>query len=183
MADFPQLVALRAKVDRSFLYLRFLGNPPSWRRAFFARNVGRYVNPNGRQQRNVAMTVKNNLYLNNYTSTVHEIFFQNDDCAYELNAVYHFPRPLYHFIGRRRENRHFDRIKPQFRDVYPTKKKKDLDNLVKFMMDAFNRSIYHDDSCITKFIVEKRYDNEGTCDGRFEITITKRDTNEVIYID
>ena len=129
------------------------------------------------------MTVKNNLYLNNYTSTVHEIFFQNDECAYELNAVYHFPRPLYHFIGRRKENRHFDRIRPAYRDMYPTKKKKDLDNLVKFMMDAFNNNIYNDDSCITKFTVEKRYDNEGTCDGRFEITITKRDTNEVIYID
>jgi Holliday junction resolvase RusA-like endonuclease len=56
---------------------------------------------------------------------------------------------------------------------YP--KKKDIDNLVKFLLDAMNKVVYHDDSAITKLIAEKLFVAEHNRDGGAyaEITITE----------
>ena len=47
----------------------------------------------------------------------------------------------------------------------------DIDNLAKFVLDAFNGLIYKDDCQVVSLKVVKIRDNEGECNGSTEVTI------------
>lgn len=51
---------------------------------------------------------------------------------------------------------------------FSTKRKHDIDNFNKLVLDAMNKIVYLDDSQITKLVLEKHYDKHN---GRVEIEI------------
>lgn len=51
----------------------------------------------------------------------------------------------------------------------------DVDNLVKFVMDALNELVHPDDRQVVKLLAYKFRDNEGECLGRTEVKIAPYD--------
>ena len=51
------------------------------------------------------------------------------------------------------------------------KRKIDVDNLSKFIMDAMNGPMYNDDSQVVKLVAMKIYDDNNDCKGRTTVTI------------
>jgi Holliday junction resolvase RusA-like endonuclease len=47
----------------------------------------------------------------------------------------------------------------------------DVDNLVKFVLDALNGVLYHDDRQVIVLVARKLRDNEGTCEGRTRLSV------------
>lgn len=80
-------------------------------------------------------------------------------------------------VFMRRPNTHFkcdDRSKslktglPILHTIAP-----DIDNLVKFVLDALNKLVYQDDKQCVKLTAIKLYDSEGGCDGRTVVKVTE----------
>ena len=92
-----------------------------------------------------------------------------------VEVVFHWPRPRSHMA--RGGSSVLGRIDSQFEKCFP-KKKDDVDNLAKFILDAMTGPVYSDDSQVAKLTVIKVHDNEDTCEGRTEVKIT-----EIVSLD
>jgi len=72
-----------------------------------------------------------------------------------LNCTFSFSRPVEHY----RTGRYAGQVKKRYEDIMHTSRP-DLDNCVKFVMDALNGVFFKDDSQIAILVAEKRYDDE-----------------------
>ncbi|EKX54196.1 hypothetical protein GUITHDRAFT_132589 [Guillardia theta CCMP2712] len=80
--------------------------------------------------------------------------------AMSLTLEFHMPRPKIHFSSRKASLGQLKDSAP----VYPAKVP-DLDNLVKFVLDALNEKLYQDDKQICEIVARKIYQNTSG-DGR-----------------
>lgn len=103
-----------------------------------------------------------------------------------IKAVIKFfiPRPNCQFRGPRSMLNLIDNNKMRSHMNKP-----DLDNLLKFVLDAMEGIVYANDSHITSINSTKSYDNIGACHGRIVIHLTQmprenlNNDREVIVID
>ena len=86
-----------------------------------------------------------------------------------MELLFEMPRAKSHF-GTGRNAGKLKQSAPRFHTKVP-----DVDNLCKFVLDALNKYMYKDDSCIVKVICEKRYTSALTA-GRTCLRITRCNT-------
>lgn len=88
------------------------------------------------------------------------------DCPVEVNIAFYFKRPQDHY-GRNGGQLY---LKPDAPEFYAAKKRHDIDNCIKFVLDCLNGQFIIDDGQICKIAAEKRY-----CDKLpyTEVTITQ----------
>eukprot|EP00557_Chaetoceros_sp_GSL56_P009759 CAMPEP_0176478948 /NCGR_PEP_ID=MMETSP0200_2-20121128/1468_1 /TAXON_ID=947934 /ORGANISM="Chaetoceros sp., Strain GSL56" /LENGTH=134 /DNA_ID=CAMNT_0017874939 /DNA_START=285 /DNA_END=689 /DNA_ORIENTATION=- len=110
-----------------------------------------------------------------------------DPVSIKAEIMFFLPRPSCHFRrGRSRSMMNLNDKKPRSHIGKP-----DLDNLLKFVLDAMEGVVYQNDSHITSITTTKSYDSIGACNGRILINLTEMQTNcqdhyddhEVIVID
>jgi Holliday junction resolvase RusA-like endonuclease len=83
------------------------------------------------------------------TRTGNYYYFQ-DSTSIALDAKFVLSRPLSHFKGNGLSQRLRD-------DVVDYPERKDIDNLLKFLMDSVQFILYKDDNAVTKVTMEKQF--------------------------
>ena len=89
------------------------------------------------------------------------IFPKQVPLAAELD--FFMKRPKSDFVGNNREN---GRLKASASNLVALPYRPDIDNLIKFVLDALNGVLYHDDCQVVKVSAIKLRDNLGACNGR-----------------
>ena len=79
-----------------------------------------------------------------------------------LNVYFCIRRPNEDFKGQNRER---SELKGQRRNLFAPVRKPDLDNLLKFILDAMQGVIYTDDTQVVSIVCARLMDNFGSCDG------------------
>jgi Holliday junction resolvase RusA-like endonuclease len=92
-------------------------------------------------------------------------YYASKDTPIYLAITFRMRRPNSHYVNANRTNR----IKSRFATAVPTKM--DLDNMVKFVMDAANTIIYHDDKQVTHLIANKVYHEDATSIGSVTVAV------------
>jgi Endodeoxyribonuclease RusA. len=135
-----------------------LANPPG-------RNAFMY-NPVQKEKTMVQSVLRNALGLN-----VGELFFAKGSMLRVEMLHFMFPRPQYHF--KRNKERDFENVKAKYQSKsLPVDKKPDIDNLEKFLFDAFEGVVFDDDRHIFGVHdIAKYYDSEEDCRGQTIISI------------
>ena len=72
-----------------------------------------------------------------------------------------------HFVGRK-QNSEQCQLKTEAALYWP--KKPDIDNLVKFVLDAANGVLFKDDSQVVRVLATKMYDDRGDFEGRTHVS-------------
>ena len=96
--------------------------------------------------------------------------------AIEASIQMLFPRPKTHFT---RSNKI---LKEQFASRLFLKKP-DVDNVCKFVLDAFKGYLYKDDSQIVKCNLVKAYDNKFNSKGKLVICFKKVESSDDLFLD
>jgi hypothetical protein len=107
-----------------------------------------------------------------------ELFFAPGSMLRVEMLHFMFPRPQYHFKPNRERN--FENIKARYQSKsLPVDKKPDIDNLEKFLFDAFEGVVFDDDRHIFGVHdVAKYYDSEEDCGGQTIISIKSSEMTE-----
>ena len=92
-----------------------------------------------------------------------------------VEVVFHWPRPRTHMAPC--GCCVLERFKHHLVKCFP-RKKVDVDNLAKYILDVMTGPVYSDDSQIVKLTVIKIHDDEDTCQGRTEVKLT-----EIVSLD
>lgn len=90
----------------------------------------------------------------------------NTDVPLSITMVFGIRRPNFHFVNSMRTNK----LKNEFVGRRVTGG--DLDNYVKFVLDALNGIMYLDDKCVCRMCVEKRWENDETNEGSTTIAVS-----------
>ena len=136
----------RAKMRYRGLFHPYIYDPSSGEKAAFGRNMAESMSAMG-EVIGAAGTGNGNYYFQERTSV-------------KLITTMLLPRPLNQFVVAKGAN------KKRVRDDaigYP--ERKDVDNMLKFVMDALEGYFYKNDSCITKATIEKRFVADGEAVG------------------
>ena len=91
----------------------------------------------------------------------------NADQPIAADMKFFMRRPNDHFKSKNRSNS----LKTNLPFAHTAKP--DVDNLIKFMLDAMNKIVYEDDKQVVKLTACKLYDSEGKCEGRTVVEVTK----------
>ena len=85
-----------------------------------------------------------------------------------VEIIFHMPRPREHMSNGTIRSRFFQMLADQL-----PKRKIDVDNLSKLMMDAMIGPVYADDRQVVHLSCWKVNDNVGECNGRTEVKVTQ----------
>lgn len=86
-----------------------------------------------------------------------------------LVSIYIFiRRPNYHYVGCKRTNE----LKKDMADCHVTGG--DIDNYIKFVLDALNKTVYADDKQVSSVFCEKRWELDHNSDGKTSIVVQQR---------
>jgi hypothetical protein len=132
--------------------------PRALRRSIFVRSRGYAINPDSRE-----LLVFKGLLQNSFLPGTPLPYYPNLDSPIYLAMTFRMKRPNYHFINSNRANK----IRPAYATAIP--KKKDLDNMVKFVMDAANGIIYPDDRQVTYILANKFYHEDTSSIGSITV--------------
>jgi Holliday junction resolvase len=141
-------------------------------------------NPSQKEQRKMKEVIKQVIQPHIHASNQDVLF--KDPVSIKAVIKFFLPRPECHF--RRGRSRSVTNVIEK-----KTKKhigKPDLDNLLKFVLDAMEGVVYKNDSHITSIKTTKSYDTIGACHGRILINLTEMpkdcqdyDNHEIIVIE
>ena len=92
-----------------------------------------------------------------------------------MKIILRTKRPKNHFVASRPGP---DRMREKAPDQ-TTPTRSDVDNLGKFVLDALNGLLYHDDRQIISLHLTKLLDNDGLCEGSTEVYIRSVQEEEV----
>jgi Holliday junction resolvase RusA-like endonuclease len=130
------------------------GPPTPLARARFFRH--RYVNLSKPKMRQFAAVIKEQLPQ----CSAGPLFARDEPV--EICIWFLIPRPVRHFEGNRRA---LGRLKNSAKRLLFPFVRPDLDNLIKFVLDAVGGLVFVDDSQVVKLTACKIRDNEGLCEG------------------
>ena len=134
------------------------GKPRALKRSIFVSRLNRGVNPDRRRLAQFRQNIRQQLgnrpgpYFPDLTSSV------------QLGITFWVKRPSNHFINGDRSS---NRIKPRFLNARVTGG--DVDNMVKFVLDASNGVLYSDDRQVVSIFSSKIWATEGTSEGSVTI--------------
>ena len=116
---------------------------------------------------------KDNLPL--YVAKIHQQLPETQDAVLfgkgipvSINVKFYLARPMSDFKGG---NRAVGNLKSSASVGKAPVKTPDIDNLLKFLLDACSKVIYHDDYQVVQVTAVKLYDNNGTCEGRTVVDV------------
>jgi hypothetical protein len=109
-------------------------------------------------------------------TTHYPVFFAAHQ-ALLVKVTFFLRRPNEHFKNRVRGIGRLKAFASSARKDLPNKK--DVDNLLKFLLDGMSTVIYGDDRTVMITVAMKDWDSEGMCEGRTAV-FTKRVTRSVI---
>lgn len=89
------------------------------------------------------------------------------DVVLSMSVVFRMRRPDSHFVGRNRASATLKSTAPSAVLV----NRSDVDNLLKFVMDALNTVLYEDDKQVAAVHAFRLYDDSGTCEGYTTVRI------------
>ncbi len=92
---------------------------------------------------------------------------------YGVWVIFSMPRPKYHFVNNDDQRR----VKLHFSGNRFVGKRPDLDNMVKFVLDALNGIAYDDDKSVVELHTIKKWANDDQNEGSTSILVKKFDTN------
>ena len=107
-------------------------------------------------------------YYKGHSWHVQRMCFFYGDSLFDVSFRFMMRRPLHHFTNNSRTD---GRIKATTQDETTTLKKKDIDNMIKFCMDAMIGVVYRDDSNIASLNSTKELDSKDKCLGRTVIQV------------
>lgn len=87
-----------------------------------------------------------------------------------VTLTFFLPRPRAHL----KKNGQILTLRRPIRESFPmafVKRRIDVDNLSKFILDAMNGPMYVDDMQVVRLVATKMYDDEGDCNGRTSVSI------------
>jgi len=103
-------------------------------------------------------------------------FFESSE-SLSMIIIFHMPRPLTHFIGKRRGP---GRIRPNH-DMNP--RHVDVDNLGKFVLDALNQVAFYDDRQIVSLrLVKLFYTDERNKSGATEVLLERVNDSDLLSL-
>ena len=91
--------------------------------------------------------------------------------AVSVRITFKMRRPLSHFYGHNRSRA----VKTEYSNANTNmhlSRTGDIDNLTKFVLDALQPTIIHDDKQVVELYCLKTYDDEQPCNGRTEVNIS-----------
>ena len=88
----------------------------------------------------------------------------------KMSIGFFIRRPQDHFKGISRSP---ENIRMKARQATLTPIAPDIDNLIKFVLDALIGVIYHDDRQVVMLTASKQRDSQGSCGGRTVVTVEK----------
>ena len=89
-----------------------------------------------------------------------------------VTVIFCMPRPASHFFKTR--VRSSANLKAKYESEHDHIVIPDLDNLIKFVLDALVKIAYWDDNQVYRLSCRKEYDGEGECKGRTLINVKPR---------
>jgi hypothetical protein len=133
--------------------------PRALRRSVFVARLRRAVNPDHRHVElfgNLMVGILGNLTLP---------YFYNMSSRLHLGITFRVRRPNYHFVNGDRSNP----LKINYVNCRETRG--DIDNMVKFVMDASNRILYMDDRQVTCLYANKIWHEDSASNGSVTIAV------------
>ena len=134
--------------------------PRALRRSKFVLSRMYAVNPDSKH-----LVVFKQLLKNSFKEGTSFPYYSSKDTPIYLAITFRCRRPNSHFVNANRTNR----IKPRFATAVPTKM--DVDNMVKFVMDAAYTVIYHDDRHVAFLLANKVYHKDATSIGTITVAV------------
>ena len=114
----------------------------------------RWVNPSGGKQKKVK-----ELLLQEHPEARNNLLFAHD--VLQLQIWFLMKRPKDHFKANNRERG----LKALWSGIWHQNKKPDIDNLLKFYLDALVGIGYSDDKQVVSVVAHKILDSRGPCEG------------------
>lgn len=144
----------RNNSDDWVLWFSVNGKPYPLERADFVKKTGMMYSPSGRKMKKFRLQVEEILMeqkgwsAKNSTDT-----FLGSDVNLDIQVTFYFNRPAYHFKGDPSNKI----VKPEYESVLYARGKQDVDNLLKFVLDAMQGVVYRNDNQVVKVTGSKRY--------------------------
>ena len=91
--------------------------------------------------------------------------FPDDGSKLQIALIFRIRRHNYHYINSKRSNA----VKPTLLNSRITRG--DIDNMVKFIMDAANEVIYGDDRQVTSLVANKIWHEDATSKGSITVAV------------
>lgn len=103
------------------------------------------------------------------------LFSNNEPVS--LTVIVNIRRPNCHFVNGKRSNQ----LKNNMVNCRVTGG--DIDNYLKFVLDALNHTVYHDDKQVCRLYVEKRWAMESESEGSTSFTVCQYDMTTNVQKD
>lgn len=133
----PEIIAIENVVDNPAELKFVVSGMPEVLERHRTTKTGKTYNPSAKKQKEFASKcVVENVLMGEL----------------EVGLVFSFERPKSHFN------------KGVLKESAPKHERKDVDNLVKFVLDALNKKVYKDDSQIVKITASKQYSDVAKTD-------------------
>lgn len=157
--DVMEVTSAGGKASLSFTVV---GDPPVQERAKMAHKgpyVAHMYDPSKGEKRAFATKAREAMAAMGVPTVVTTgRYYFKDYTEVALEAVFFLPRPLNHYTGKGERKRVRD-------DAVDYPQRKDVDNLLKFVMDALQGILYSNDNCLTKVTIIKRFPCAGEAVG------------------
>lgn len=132
------------------------GNPSPQRRYDIGRN-GRPFDPSKTKKSAFRAVVKDALDIKDGQQPLY-----SKNTLLSITVMFRMRRPDDHFVSKNRQRMLLKSDAPK---PLAVAKRVDVDNLLKFVMDAVNSLLYDDDKQVAVTHAYRLYDNDGTCEG------------------
>lgn len=139
--------------------------------------VGRIYNPSKRHEslfRKCVRQVLNRAQQEQYGGShpnqqkASSVLYSRKEIAVEMSLVFSLKRPLAHFISNKRGP---GRVRQNAPKSTSASARPDIDNLVKFVLDAMSGVLYADDCQVTTLHTVKVFDDSDDCFGSTSLKI------------
>jgi len=148
--------------NRSFIF-SIQGNPcPLARNRFFNRGL---YGPSQRKMGDFIHTMRCAMQTQQISLILYPI-----GTPVTVTVWFYTKRPLHHFVANRRAP-HNLKSRHNTTTWHVTTKGPDVDNLSKFVLDAMNKIVYHDDGQVVNLVAYKLLDSIEDCLGRTVIQV------------
>lgn len=143
------------------LLLTVTGKPVPQRRSIFVKKLARGVNPNNRDQKRVQRDIREQM------QSIKECtpFLADDQIIVKIRITFRLRRPNSHFTNKDRSKS----VREEMKRARHTNG--DIDNLIKFILDAGNTLFYKDDRQVSQLNASVLWHEDPSSPGSTTISV------------
>ena len=153
---------------KDVLSFTVIGNPNTLQRHRFSNVTRKMYNPSAKKQKDFRSLVRKNLQMDEQN-----VPFFKEGTYLSISLVFKMQRPKNHFSRSDPETKKLKKNAPTLYHVA----RKDLDNMIKFVLDSLNGLLYEDDSHIATINACKIYTNEDNNVGSTQVKLREVSDN------